>query len=266
MSINKSILVVFILTLGMGLVAPIGAEEGASEKQEDTIYDKNKSEINNDTRTWNGFNVGINLGGLFGNSNGSFFPKGSESLPSYSCKFKGIGATVGAQVGYNYQIKKFVCGIETDFNYSSIHSRHSNSIVLENQALGNFKYGFTHRLEWFGTLRPRIGIGFDYIHLYVTGGFAYGSIKSHTNISFTQRAGSYSKEKIKTLIGWTAGCGIGYNFSKNKILKLEYLYVDLERYRYSVLPSIVVPIVGITYASRLKTIFNCLRIGIDYKL
>ena len=81
-------------------------------------------------------------------------------------------------------------------------------------ALGDAK----QQVEWFGTVRPRVGFALDRTLLYVTGGLAYGNQK----LSIPGYASGTSTD-----IGWTAGAGAEYAFTNNVTAKLEGLYVDL---------------------------------------
>jgi outer membrane immunogenic protein len=80
-------------------------------------------------------------------------------------------------------------------------------------------------LDWFGTLRARVGPKLsDNILTYVTGGLAYGSV--HDNARLNSLAGANATAG-GFAIGWSAGTGIEYSFRGNISLKMEYLYVDL---------------------------------------
>ena len=67
--------------------------------------------------------------------------------------------TGGVQVGYNHQMGMLVVGVESDFNGAG--SRASDSVVssLPGPAFsGTMTHGVDEKLEWFGTLRARVGI------------------------------------------------------------------------------------------------------------
>jgi outer membrane immunogenic protein len=141
--------------------------------------------------TWTGLYAGLNLGGVFAdnnNDNNNFFFFNNNSGNR-------SGVVGGGQIGYNFALTPlFVAGIETDFQGTSARD-----------------------LQWFGTVRGRLGITpFDpHLLVYGTGGFAYGEVRSPFT-GFTD---------VRT--GWTAGGGVEWAFLPNWSAKVEYLYTDL---------------------------------------
>jgi outer membrane immunogenic protein len=162
--------------------------------------------------TWTGFYAGLNLGGGFYASNSSNQGFGWNGGSNSG------GVVGGGQVGYNFQVTPmFVVGAETDFQGTSIGSGGGNNNV-------GWLFGFpggggSARLNWFGTVRGRVGITLlsPQLLLYGTGGFAYGEV---------QRNGWWNQNSaVQT--GWTAGGGAEYMFFPNWSAKVEYLYTEL---------------------------------------
>src|SRR5262249_10488138 len=106
---------------------------------------------------------------------------------------------------------------------------------------------FTSKIEWFGTVRGRVGFLFgDQILVYGTGGLAYGRVQTSGASAFSGLSFKCSVppsacvapfafngsafSAAKTNVGFSAGAGIegklGF-FPSNWTWKLEYLYVDL---------------------------------------
>lgn len=130
------------------------------------------------TFSWTGLYAGVNLGAGW-RANG-----GSQGYV--------LG---GGQIGYNYQLSPlFVAGLETDFQGTS-----------------------SRNLDWFGTVRGRLGITplSPNLLVYGTGGFAYGEVRDGWN----------TVNNVGT--GWTAGGGVEWAFHPNWSAKVEYLYTDL---------------------------------------
>jgi outer membrane immunogenic protein len=148
---------------------------------------------------WTGFYVGINGGGGWGRS--------EFSAPISSGSFGTSGGLVGGTLGYNYQMGQAVFGIEGDLDWSSIG--------------GNTPCGVTScevRNNWLSTVRGRLGYAVDRFMPYVTGGVAFGDVK-------TSVAGIGDTRTTKT--GWTLGGGIEAAIAGPWTAKAEYLYVDL---------------------------------------
>jgi len=164
--------------------------------------------------TWTGFYVGVNLGGGW-KSGGS----DNNGFGWWNTGGNNSGGVVGGgQIGYNYQFSPWlVVGLETDFQGTSIGSGNGGNNWW---GVGwNFGNAQTARIDWFGTVRGRIGITpFDpHFLIYGTGGFAYGEV---------QRNGWWFNNSA-TQTGWTAGGGVEWAFLPNWSAKVEYLYTDL---------------------------------------
>ena len=115
------------------------------------------------------------------------------------------GALVGGTVGYNLQTGSWVWGLEADGAASWIQGT--------NVPCGNCET----RNNWLTTGRGRLGFAWDNWLPYITGGAAYGNIRSNF------AGGSDTTNKL----GWTAGAGFEYSFMGEWSAKIEYLYVDL---------------------------------------
>ncbi|APF39093.1 porin family protein [Chelatococcus daeguensis] len=181
--------------------------------------------------TWTGFYVGVNAGygwGEFSKAAGFDDPDG----------FVG-----GGQIGYNYQIGQFVVGLETDIQYADLKGKTAATTF----ANGNIGTG-RGEVEYFGTVRARVGAAFDRALIYVTGGLAYGE----TKFSGIDATAGLAFSKSETNVGWTLGAGLEYAFTNNITAKAEYLYVDLGDNRYY-------------GANKAETQFSVVRAGLNYK-
>ena len=125
------------------------------------------------------------------------------------------GFVGGGQIGYNYQLGQVVLGVEADFQGADLKAGPSFA------GLGIVSEGKT---EWFGTVRGRVGFAFDRFLPYVTGGLAYGSVKTTLAPGVTIN-GLNSDDNTHT--GWTVGGGVEYAITNNLVAGVEYLYVDL---------------------------------------
>ncbi|TXM63854.1 porin family protein, partial [Methylobacterium sp. WL69] len=146
------------------------------------------------------------------------------------------GFVGGGQIGYNYQFTPgsgFVVGVEADAQYVDFgreRNRFSATGPLAAQQV--FNPAGVSSLDYFGTVRGRLGYAFDRTLVYGTGGFAYGSGGGR---EFGLNSGS--RDSFQT--GWAAGGGIEYalptdsffNFFKSSAVtfKVEGLYVKLDQ-------------------------------------
>ena len=161
--------------------------------------------------TWTGFYVGANAGYGWGNVNTSSWFGRSVSIGDLD------GFVGGGQVGYNYQIGQFVVGLEADIQGADLNS-------------GRNIFGDSVKTEYFGTVRARLGMAFDRWLPYVTGGWAYGNVKTTAFDTFSGL--SISSDKTHTG-GYAVGAGVEYAFTNNLVGGVEYLYVDLGEKRFA---------------------------------
>jgi len=117
------------------------------------------------------------------------------------------GGFGGGTVGYNWQFNNIVAGIEADGAFADV----SSSIT----ALG---ITATAKVDALATVRGRIGVAFDQVLLYGTGGLALAD----TKVSVSGSGITLSDTKTQT--GWAAGAGVEWMFLPRWSLKAEYLY------------------------------------------
>ncbi|MEI6242346.1 MAG: outer membrane protein [Chlamydiota bacterium] len=168
---------------------------------------------------WKGFSLGLNAGALFNVSR-----EGHHAHAHHSKNLGGTAFTGGIQLGYNYHFSYFYIGLETDFNYSSLNKSHTSNWVVDGVAT---HVHYKDKLNWFGTVRPRLGVAWDTVILYVTGGFSYGHLKAHEHGDID--GVPFSHGMSKTAIGWNVGAGLEWCFVKHWSFRLEYLFLDLAK-------------------------------------
>jgi outer membrane immunogenic protein len=198
--------------------------------------------------TWTGFYAGFNAGyGFDASSNNqptvigvngasTLVLPGTTQVIAFGNGQNNDGFVGGGQVGYNYQFTPgsgVVVGIEADAQYVDFgreRNRFSATGPLAAQQV--FNPAGISGLDYFGTVRGRLGYAFDRVLFYGTGGFAYGS-GGGRDFGLPNR----SRDEFQT--GWAAGGGIEYalptdsflNFFRSSAvtLKVEGLYVNLDQ-------------------------------------
>jgi outer membrane immunogenic protein len=149
--------------------------------------------------SWTGFYVGVNVGGSWGRSetdanlSDPFFT--GAVLFATPIDFNMNGVIGGGQIGYNWQSGTWVLGIEADIQGSGQKGSafFTCSTVICNPRADQPETSMAsatleQRLQWFGTLRARAGATvYPWLLVYVTGGLAYGAIKSDSTLTgFTE--------------------------------------------------------------------------------
>ncbi|HMN71507.1 MAG TPA: outer membrane beta-barrel protein [Rhodoblastus sp.] len=196
--------------------------------------------------TWTGLYVGLNVGYGFGGSSGSngfgvvLPPATAQHIGAISGGGGGLkGILGGGQIGYNYQMGSLVAGIETDIQGAGLRANQQAGGVMgagNNGAAQFIAVAASSRIDWFGTLRGRLGVAMPSapnLMLYATGGLAYGNVKQTATPVFVNVTGGSllggQSSVSSTKLGWTIGGGFEYAPASmpNWSLKLEYLYTDL---------------------------------------
>jgi outer membrane immunogenic protein len=141
--------------------------------------------------TWTGFYFGVNAGyGWSDNGRDDRFDLGADvviggntpGVFTFNDNDDADGFLGGAQIGWNYQFTPgtgFVVGIEADIQGIDLdRDRNNNTFAFTGTGLTNLNFVPVHTgassLDWFGTVRGRLGYAFDRVLVYGTGGFAYG--------------------------------------------------------------------------------------------
>lgn len=199
---------------------------------------------------WNGFYAGVNGGyggGVFEHPfqlNGPEFdeevvaalvPPGPGQIvyATGTADVTAGGFVGGVQAGYNWQFDdNFLLGLEADIQGSTIDGRVSLSITDETGELGGatIDADLGTKLDWFATIRPRIGWVNDRFVVYATGGLAWGQTTSSISADISSMMGGeglIDESVTNDRFGWTVGAGIEYALTDNVTFKTEYLYTDL---------------------------------------
>jgi len=179
---------------------------------------------------------------------------------------KASGFIGGGQAGYNYQFNpNIVVGLELDIQGSGVRGSGPFSsgvgtgtvpigppFPVENTVFGVGQSQKT--LDWFGTVRGRIGYLFmPTVLVYATGGLAYGGVTANSSISpiYVPGVGAFgappppitsggvSGRNSDTRVGWTVGAGLEWMITQNLSAKVEYLYYDLGSATWSNSPALM---------------------------
>jgi outer membrane immunogenic protein len=176
---------------------------------------------------WTGFYIGVNAGvGLGRDYTRLAVPAGPSFEASYLGPQGGLG---GGQVGYNYQTSgsffggPLVFGVEADIQGTGMRDSLNCGLGCPGPAASSSV--FNQRLDWFGTARARVGIATGPVLSYVTGGFAYGNVKTSLTETVGPGVGVFATSQNKG--GWTIGSGVEVALGGNWTGKIEYLYLNL---------------------------------------
>jgi len=198
---------------------------------------------------WTGFYIGVNAGVGIGRD------RISHSYTNDSIYRSPQGGFGGAQIGWNWQtdslLGPIVYGLEADFQGSGLTGGGAN---VAGPLLGANSVQYSSSLDWFGTVRGRVGLATGPVLSYFTGGFAYANVKS----TITEAGvGTFTQDRTAT--GWTIGSGVEASLGGNWTGKIEYLYLNLgNRYGEAVGAT------GQVANTELRD--NLFRVGLNYRI
>jgi outer membrane immunogenic protein len=250
------------LAIGIAAIALIGGPSLAATPKEKPSPAPRPVPV----QSWTGFYLGGNLGYGWGggrtnlegngsvaaNIGGFAYPSSFAFADSDEARLnRAIG---GGQFGFNYQFSpKWVFGLEADIQDASKNGTGmfadsfatpicttgtlGGTCIATTTATGTALTAYQAKIDWFGTVRSRLGfLPSSQLLIYVTGGLAYGHVEvsGSTNVTTTfvgQRTGTAAFGVSGTNVGFTVGTGMEGKFPywlpANWTWKLEYLYLDL---------------------------------------
>ncbi len=188
------------------------------------------------------------------------------SLANGSNSAHASGWVAGGQLGYDWQNGAFVYGLEADLSGMNFKSEMNGGLT------SNFgipaSASTTAKVDWYGTVRGRLGWASGPLLLYGTGGLAYGKVElnSDFNVAFPPLGtpGALSSQTSPVKTGWVAGGGLEYKVLPNLALNLEYQYVDLGT--VSLFSSTTVPIAfgQMSQSAAVHAQFQVLTAGLNW--
>lgn len=170
------------------------------------------------------------------------------------------GVVGGGHVGYNYEVGSLgsvlpmfggmggglVIGVEGDVNGASYSGT--------NDVLGAGTVFLHSRTDLDASVRGRVGVAFDRVLIYGTGGVAFGELRNSIDAP-----GLFGEGHETGRVGWTAGGGIEYAIDNNWSIRAEYRYTDYGHYGQTFAP------VGVAVPLRFHDTDNRVQAGFSYK-
>ena len=169
--------------------------------------------------SWTGFYFGPTLGYTFASAQGDYtglLPPPPPVVPMvyYPFDIDPGGASLGGQIGYNFQYGAWVFGIEGDWAW--VFSASDRGF----DPAGSGRYDDV-TLLWTGHARGRIGYLFNQFLIFFSGGAAFAGTEAK---HYVADAGGTLYFDTRILTGYSLGGGIETLLAGNWIFRIEYLH------------------------------------------
>lgn|SRR5208283_813517 len=180
------------------------------------------------------------------------------------------GFTVGAELGYNWQVGLFVFGFETDIGGLTASSRTvSNGFIkgTATPATSFFPSTLSQRVNdgLYGTVRGRLGVTFDRLLIFATGGLAY-TAGNYGFTYFDTLTPSGGGVAAPNKLGYVVGGGLEYAITDNWSVKGEFLYSQFGKSTATgQINNFGVPAFSNTFVTSARVQEYAGRVGLNYR-
>lgn len=194
---------------------------------------------------WTGFYIGAQAGYMWGRDRTTEYLTATGAYTGFAWKYNLDSGFGGLHAGYNRQFGMLVAGVEID----------ADRLI---DAKGGFRdpggIGRASR-TWNFSARGRLGVAFDRVLVYATGGYAATRAKYH----YVNPALGIGEGFAKTFSGYTLGAGVEYAIANNLTARLEYRYSDYGKASYVARSAFL----GLTGTQQPRD--HSARLGVSYK-
>lgn len=212
---------------------------------------------------WSGLHVGLSAGVGGGKTEYPIAIASGGTTVAGTADMNASGRLFGGQIGYDWVFSnRILVGLEADIAWTDVEDRLSlgGGATVDGVPLGSAGGDIGTRLDYLGTVRGRLGyVVTDPWLVYLTGGWAYGGVKSSYSAGIAGGPG-VSGSVSKTMSGWAAGVGTEYAITPDFSFRAEYLHVDLGS---ADLASLAIG--GITAGMKVEPTYDIVRAGFNYR-
>lgn len=217
--------------------------------------------------TWSGLYGGVNAGYSFGRDTFDQSFLGGVQVQAGPGRVLPTGGVFGGQLGYNWQVGRWVLGLEGDAQWTG--QRDTGCGGFECVQNFNAEVGAAlvrHQLDWFTTARGRLGLANGGYLLYITGGAAWAGVRETATVQFDDSVASSTVRNI--VAGWAFGGGIEGRLWDNWTVKFEYLHLDFAPTTSTTRIATTAGLLpfDVTNVVNSRVTDNIVRVGLNYRL
>lgn len=192
-------LTALIATVAVGAMT-LGAEAADNNVSETGVHD------------WTGPYIGalVGIGSVEASGDAVRDVQGTDAI--VGATFRDSGILGGLTVGWNFQDGHIVYGLEGDVSFGTVDA------LLEDAFVPATTVNLEVKTDLFATIRGRVGVAADDIHIYGTAGLAI------LNGDLTLSSGDFNTTQGFTALGGVVGAGAELMVSDSVSVKAELLY------------------------------------------
>jgi opacity protein-like surface antigen len=208
---SKPICAAFAVATGVALLAFEGAAQ-ADGSYGQVTYPYEPAPFLPPPLLWRGFYIGGNIGGAWaiGTLNDNFTGTGFDTDHS--------GFIGGGQLGFNYQVRNLVLGVEWDFDWTSMSEVRNDVFVPQ---FGTLRASAD--TDWITTLAGRVGLANDRWLAFVKAGGGW----VHNSATLTNLTTGAVASTSDTNGGFLVGGGVEYALTGHWTARAEFDYLAL---------------------------------------
>src|SRR5262245_32599 len=208
---NKPIRAAFAAATGVAVLALVDAAQAdGPDDQVIHVYEPPPSPP--PPFNWAGFYIGGNIGGAWATSTLT------DNFTNTSFDTDQSGFISGGQLGFNFQIRNLVLGVEWDFDWTSVGKTRN---AVDVPFVGTLQTSAD--TDWVTTLAARVGLTLDRWLVFIKAGGGW----VHDSASLTSLTTGAVVSTSDTRGGWLVGGGVEYAFASHWTAKLEYDALEL---------------------------------------
>lgn len=214
--------------------------------------------------TWTGIYVGGQVGYAWAadDFNNFGFDPVSRLFVNSTIRNNPNGVIGGAHLGSQVQFNQLVLGIEGSVDGTSLNSTAVGTIPVVFKA-SQLSASLSDDVQ--GSIRGKIGIAWDRLLLYGTGGVSFGGFNTDFDLTAPNRRPPFfaATNTSSTRVGWTAGGGVQYAAANNWWYFIEYRFTDFGTLHNSLLANELPP--GAFFNGNRRLQENQVQAGFSYR-
>jgi outer membrane immunogenic protein len=180
---------------------------------------------------WTGLYIGEQVGA--GWASNQITQTATGGAPNFPPGFldqtnNGRGMLGGGYAGYNYQVNRYIIGVDGDYSWSTLKGTSTDVGLVVGP--GNSAFNHVDKVEWIATAAGRLGYAVNNWMFFGRAGWAWAGFRRDSTGFLTATGALVANiTDLDTRNGGTIGTGVEWGIAPSWSAKLEYDYVKFNR-------------------------------------